>query len=68
MGYKLVCDLCGKPLDYKSRNFKVKELKCLRDMCWWERIDVHDECLKKLLEAKREANIEEGEDGHTTLI
>ena len=67
MGYKLVCDLCRKPLDYKSRTFKIKELKCLREWCWWERIDVHDECLKKLLEAKREANIEEGGglDGNT---
>lgn len=61
MGYKLICDLCGKPLGYKSRIFKVKEYKGLLDLGRWESIDVHDECLEKLLKAKREANIEEGE-------
>lgn len=66
MGYRRICDLCGKPLDYRSRVFKVKEYKSFRDSWWWERIDVHDDCLEKLLKAKHEANIKEGElNGHT---
>ena len=44
-----ICDLCGKPLDFRSRKFKVKEYKKGWEI--WERIDVHEGCLNKLLNA-----------------
>ena len=63
MGYVRVCDLCGKPLQEIGREYKIKK----RWYSWpadsgWETIDAHDECVKKLLNARddqREA--EEGE-------
>lgn len=53
MGQIVVCDLCGKKLTggMEQRNFKVKELKSSWDALRWQRIDVHRECLEKLLEA-----------------
>jgi len=58
-----ICDLCGKPLDYKKcRLFKVKELKRVRTEAGvfrkWQTIDIHADCLKKLLSAK--VNPQEG--------
>lgn len=52
----MLCDLCGKPIDEGRRHFKVKERKFSWYESWWcwENIDVHDECVKKLLEAVAE--------------
>ena len=51
-----ICDLCGKPLDYRCRLFKVKELKRVRTEAGifrkWQTIDIHSNCLKKLLSTK----------------
>lgn len=59
-----ICDLCGKPLDYGCRLFKVKELKRVRTEAGifgkWQTIDIHTDCLKKLLSAK--SNLKKGED------
>lgn len=47
-----VCDLCGMPLDFTSRRFKIKELKEFRNEYGrygkWKYIDVHKDCLNKL--------------------
>ena len=54
---KMYCDLCGKPLDSdKSRNFKIKELKVSWHESWWQRMDAHDECIKKLFDSKKKNN------------
>ena len=57
-----ICDLCGKPLDYRSRMFKVKELKKVRTEAGifrkWQTIDIHTNCLKKLMST--EPNSKEG--------
>ena len=50
---KRFCDLCGKPMDSDSRTFKIKELKVSWHEFWWERIDAHDECIKKLFDSKK---------------
>lgn len=51
-----ICDLCYKPLGDECRLFKVKELKRVRTEAGifrkWQTIDVHTDCLKKLLSAK----------------
>lgn len=61
MGQVLVCDLCGKPIhfDERSRHFKVKELKHCFEDSWWKRLDVHDECMRLVLESR----IQEDENG-----
>lgn len=58
---KMLCDLCGKPLDSdKSRKFKIKELQVSWCESWWQRIDAHDECVKKLFDSvKKEQEVKE---------
>lgn len=58
---KRFCDLCGKPLDSdKSRNFKIKELQVSWYEFRWQRIDAHDECVKKLFDSvKKEQDVKE---------
>lgn len=51
MSAVLICDLCGKPLDGRSSIFKVKRYSHIWE--FWERIDVHDECIRKLMDAKK---------------
>ena len=49
-----VCDLCGKPIkESEARVFKVKELKLSWHERYWENIDVHNACMKKLLDSMR---------------
>lgn len=57
------CDLCGKPINEAGRHFKIKERKFSWHESWWENIDVHDECVKKLLEAVAEEK-DESSMGH----
>ena len=47
--FVLVCDICGKPIDNRSSAFKVKKYREI--WCCWERIDIHDDCVKMLLKA-----------------
>lgn len=60
MGYIRVCDLCGKPLQEVGREYRIKR----RWYSWhengWEPIEAHDECVRKLLNAKADP-AEEGE-------
>lgn len=51
--WKMYCDLCGEPLlnIEKSRSFKIKELKFSWHESWWQRIDTHEECIKKLFDS-----------------
>ena len=49
---KRVCDLCGKPMYSDSRACKIKELKFSWHEFWWEKIDAHDECIKKLFDSR----------------
>lgn len=58
MGYIKVCDLCGKPMRETGKKYRINS--------WyesgWTKIDAHDECVKRLLNAlddKRE--VKEGE-------
>lgn len=46
-----VCDLCGKPLVLSyARIFKVKEYGRNPFQNSWKGIEIHDRCVKKLLE------------------
>lgn len=58
MAYIRVCDLCGKPLRETGREFKIKEQKYSWYEHWWEKIVCHDECVRRLMEAKK-AGLEE---------
>ena len=55
---KMYCDLCGKPLSdgNESRNFKIKEFKVSWYEFRWQRIDAHDECVKKLFDSVKKNN------------
>lgn len=53
-----ICDICGKVISdcQRNRNFKVKELVSFFSYDGWKsnhwvNIDVHEECLDKLLQA-----------------
>ena len=53
MAYVQICDLCGKPLFDKPHNeYRVKRRWYSFMECGWEKIDVHDECVKELLDNK----------------
>ncbi len=52
MGYIRVCDLCGKPLHEEGREYRIRRRWCLWYEYGWETIDAHDECVRKLLDAK----------------
>lgn len=59
MAMQMMCDLCGKPIIGSARNprcFKVKELTTSWHEQWWQYIDVHDECVRKLLNAVDDQN------------
>lgn len=52
MGYIRVCDLCGRPLQEAGQEYKVKK----RWYSWpddsgWKEIEVHDKCIRKLLDS-----------------
>lgn len=54
MALVAICDLCGKPLAAEeARVFKVKELRVSWHERYWESIDVHNECMLKLLNGVR---------------
>ena len=59
MSYVRVCDLCGRALpDHGCKKYRIRELRYF----WtseWRTIDAHDECVKRLLDAKRRGD---GED------
>lgn len=49
-----LCDICGKPLWREPHTeYKVKRACCFWPDWGWERIDVHDECVKTILDAKK---------------
>lgn len=53
----LICDLCGKQLgDRPSEQYKFKKLHAGLDGVWWKRIDVHEDCRKKLFEETGKQN------------
>ena len=46
-----ICDLCGRRISREpARHFKVKERKGLWEEHWWEPIDVHEVCIRELME------------------
>lgn len=49
-----LCDICGKPIVRHGRTFMIKECKGLFDGFFWQTLDAHDECVKMLVQAKRE--------------
>ena len=51
---QVLCDLCGKPIERGGREFEIKECKGLFDGFFWVKLDAHDECVKMLVQAKRE--------------
>ena len=52
--YEDICDLCGHALAGKPhRRYKIKREWYLRCEHGWERIDAHDECVQRLLNASR---------------
>ena len=48
-----ICDLCGKPIKIPATRYKVQQLEAVE---WLDAInlDVHDECVKKLLHHPKE--------------
>ena len=52
MGQIYICDLCKKPLaDKPNHKYRIKRLDVLWDERFWTELDVHDECMEKLLDA-----------------
>ena len=49
---KTFCDICGKELTKPDKIFeaKIKKLVYSWHECWWEKLDVHEECWKDLCE------------------
>lgn len=59
MAMQMICDLCGKPIIGSSKNprcFTVRELTASLHKRSWQDIDVHDECVRKLLNAVDDRN------------
>lgn len=49
------CDLCGKPLMSKSyKRYKIKREWYSYPFGGWERIEAHDDCVRKLLGKRRD--------------
>lgn len=57
MAYIHVCDLCGKPLTFSDdySEYRIKKRWCLGPDHGWERIDAHNDCIKRMYEAKEDA-------------
>lgn len=51
---QVLCDICGKPIEREGREFKIKERIWHWDFFYWDHLDAHDECVKMLVQAKRE--------------
>ena len=51
--YQLICDLCGEPIKYAERSFKIREQKSSRPEWHWVKLDAHDECVRKILSAEK---------------
>ena len=50
MGQIYICDLCKKPLSEKDHHkYRVKRRDASLADSWWTEIDVHDECVDKVL-------------------
>lgn len=49
MGYIRVCDLCGKQLYGNDQEYKIKRRWDSGPDSGWEKIECHDDCVKKLL-------------------
>ncbi len=56
-----LCDLCGKPIKYDGRLFKIKELKSSWHERYWMELLVHDECVKAIVAAARERSEDDDE-------
>ena len=56
MAYIHVCDLCGRPLDYKNdySEYRIKKRWCLGPDSGWERLDAHDSCIQAVLNARHQ--------------
>lgn len=56
MAYIHVCDLCGRPLDYKNdySEYRIKKRWCLGPDHGWERLDAHDSCIQAVLNARHQ--------------
>ena len=54
-----VCDLCGKILPWGSdrKQYRIKEFWSLGPDSGWAELEVHDSCVKKLLEAVKREDI-----------
>ena len=70
MAYIHVCDLCGKPLSF-SDNYSEYRIK-KKWYAWpcdhgWERIDAHNDCVKRLYEAEDSRGIGEWREHHTVI-
>lgn len=54
MAQVTTCDICGAPVDGNyHKTFKIKQQRWHTKGFWyWETIDAHDDCIRKLLEAK----------------
>lgn len=52
MAYIKICDLCGQRMMFaeSTRHFKVKERKGFWEEHWWKPIDVHEVCVRRLME------------------
>ena len=60
MGMMYVCDLCKQPLiDKPNHKYRVKRLDCRWGESYWVDLDVHDECVYKVIAAVRK---EKGDD------
>ena len=69
MAMVMNCDLCGKPISGQiPRCFKIKELKGSWHEQYWEFIDAHADCVRKLFNAtngKPDDGLKHYDDGST---
>ena len=50
-----ICDLCGERIEeYNAEHYKFKKKYCCLTSCFWDKIDVHRECRRKLFYAIQE--------------
>ena len=61
MSRVLVCDLCGKPIKGLPSEYKIKKRKYSFYESWWDRLECHDECAMKLINALDDVPIKEKE-------
>lgn len=52
-----ICDLCGKPIKTPATRYRVQRLEAAMQWLDGINLDVHDDCVRKLLQRPKERGI-----------